>query len=94
MRFQDGKLVYKSQSNLTDRKGTDDVTMAKFNKVDTGASYDTVKGVIGSEGEVLSVNKGYKSIMSTYKWKNADGGYISATFKDDKLENKRQYKLK
>lgn len=94
VRFQNGKLVSKSQSNLTERKGDADLTQDKFNKVNTGMSYDEVKGVIGSNGEMTRISKVGKSTLTSYTWKGPKFQRVFTSFKDDKLTNKTQSGLK
>lgn len=94
VRFQNGKLVSKSQSNLTDRNGDADLTQDKFNKVNTGMSYSEVKDVLGSEGEMTTISKFGKITTTSYVWKGPKYERVFTSFKDDKLTNKTQSGLK
>jgi len=94
VRFQNGNLVSKSQSSLTDRKGDADLSQDKFNKVNTGMSYDEVKGVLGSDGEMTRISKISKSTLTSYTWKGPKFEKVFTSFKDDKLTNKTQTGLK
>lgn len=94
VRFRNGELVTKSQSNLTDRKGTADLTQDKFNKVNTGMSYEEVKGVLGSDGEMTRISKIGDSTLTSYTWKGPKFQRVFTSYKDDKLTNKTQSGLK
>ena len=69
------------------------VTMAKFNSVKDGMSYDAVRAVIGSPGEEMSRSTigGFTTVM--YQWTNSNGTGMNATFQDDKLVMKAQFGL-
>jgi len=94
VRFQNGELVYRSQSGLTPNDGTADIDQAKFNKINIGMSYEDVKDVIGSEGELQSESRIVKTIATSYRWKGPKYSNIFATFTNDKLQNKSQSGLK
>lgn len=94
VRFRNGKLVFKNQANLGERKGDADLSQDKFNKVNTGMSYSEVKGILGSEGEMTSLTKLTNSTMTTYIWKGPKSERIYTSYKDDKLTNKNQSGLK
>lgn len=94
VRFQNGKLASKSQSNLTDRNGSADLTQDKFNKVNTDMSYDEVKEVLGSEGEMTRISKIGNSTSTSYTWKGPKNQRVITSFRDDKLTNKTQLGLK
>jgi len=93
-RFTNGALVYKSQSGLTPAEGSADISLAKFNKVNIGMSYNEVKEAIGSEGEMSSITKIGNSVIASYRWRGPKYSTIFATFKDNKLQNKTQSNLK
>lgn len=94
VRFQNGKLVSKSQSGITDNKGTADLTQEKFNKINTGMSYDEVKEVIGSEGEMTSMSKFGNTTSMAYTWRGPKYERVYTSFRDGKLNNKSQSNLK
>jgi len=94
VRFQNGELVYKFQSGITTGDGTADINQAKFNKMEIGMTYDEVKDVLGSDGEMTSLSRIVKSTSASYRWKGPKYASIIATFKDDKLQNKSQSGLK
>ena len=92
-RFRNGKLASRNQFGLTGNDGTADIDMAKFNKLNLGMSYDDVKGVIG-DGELSSESKIGKIVLASYVWKGAKFARIRLSFKDAKLSNKNQSRLK
>jgi hypothetical protein len=94
VRITNGELTYKSQSGLTPGSGTADIDQAKFNKLNIGMSYDEVKGIIGSEGEMTSLMKIAKTTSTSYRWKGEKYSNIFINFRDDKLQNKSQSGLK
>ncbi len=92
--FQNGKLTSKSQSGLTPGEGTADITQAKFNKINNGMSYEEVKDILGSEGEMTRVSKFSSFTTTSYTWKGEKYARIITTFRDNKLQNKTQSGLK
>ena len=71
------------------------VTMANFNKIHEGMSYDEVVKILGSPGEVQSSGEfgGIKTVM--YAWKATSGfGNMNAMFQDGRLITKAQFALK
>jgi hypothetical protein len=70
------------------------VTLANFNKVQTGMTYGEVSKVFGNPGEltVQSEFGGYKSEI--YSWKAARGfGSATVTFMNGKVQSKAQFGL-
>lgn len=69
------------------------VTMAEFNRVTEGMTYEDVKRVIGAPGVLQSSSDmaGYKTVM--YSWMNSNGSNMNAMFQNDKLINKAQFGL-
>jgi hypothetical protein len=70
------------------------VTMAKFNQIQTGMSYQQVVKLIGEQGEEISRSDlaGLTTIM--YMWKNSDGSNMNTMFQNDQLIAKAQFGLK
>jgi hypothetical protein len=70
------------------------VTMAKFNQIQAGMSYQQVVNIIGKEGEEMSRVElaGYITVM--YMWQNTDGSNMNAMFQNGGLISKTQFGLK
>jgi hypothetical protein len=74
------------------------VSKAEFDQIQNGMSYDEVKAIIGSDGEVLSesgqAGDQFHTIM--YKWDGEKGFGANANFmfQAGKLQNKSQAGLK
>ncbi|HFJ9472549.1 TPA: DUF3862 domain-containing protein [Bacillus paranthracis] len=74
------------------------ISKAEFDQIQNGMSYDEVKAIIGSEGEVLSesgqAGEQFHTIM--YKWDGEKGFGANANFmfQEGKLQNKSQFGLK
>jgi outer membrane protein assembly factor BamE (lipoprotein component of BamABCDE complex) len=94
VRFTNDELTYKSQSGLSPASGTDEINQEKFNKINIGMTYDEVKAIIGSDGELTSQMKIGKVNSVNYRWKGERYSNIFASFKDGKLQNKTQNGLK
>ena len=71
------------------------LTMAKYEQIETGMTYDQVREIIGSDGE-LSVESGekgteYYTVVYTWKESNASGSIganASFTFQGENVELK------
>lgn len=74
------------------------ISKAEFDQIQNGMSYDEVKAIIGSDGEVLSetgqAGEQFHTIM--YKWDGEKGFGANANFmfQEGKLKNKSQFGLK
>ncbi len=74
------------------------ISKAEFDQIQNGMSYDEVKAIIGSDGEVLSesgqAGEQFHTIM--YKWDGEKGFGANANFmfQEGKLQNKAQFGLK
>ena len=71
------------------------VTLAEFEQVETGMSYQEVIGVIGDPGIAITPSTTVEGTdgngeTSRYIWKNDDASYMKATFRDDQLLTKSQ----
>lgn len=80
---------------VTENKPT--INKKEFNKIKTGMTYDQVKEIIGSDGEVKSEvgGKGEKDHTIVYVWKGvgAIGANATMTFQNGVLQAKAQFGL-
>ncbi|HIE8455386.1 TPA: DUF3862 domain-containing protein [Bacillus cereus] len=80
------------------QKNKPGISKAEFDQIQNGMSYDEVKAIIGSDGEVLSesgqAGDQFHTIM--YKWDGEKGFGANANFmfQEGKLQNKSQFGLK
>ena len=77
------------------------VTKAKHDQVSEGMAHAEVVRIIDAPGEhsMTSESPGVPSTVpspaiETYTWRNRDGSYMNATFKDGLLINKTQFRLR
>lgn len=72
------------------------ITLAKFESLRTGMTYEDVCGVLGRRGEELSSTElaGYRTVM--YSWKTDEWGIanMNATFQNGQMISKAQLGLK
>jgi len=70
------------------------VTLAEFNSIKTGMTYQQVVQNIGTQGTIMSENEiaGYHTIM--YMWQNSNGSNMNCMFQQEKLIQKAQFGLK
>jgi len=69
------------------------VTMAEYQQISDGMTYDEVTAIIGAPGKELSSSNvaGYSTVM--YMWSNEGGSNMNAMFQNGKLINKAQMGL-
>lgn len=71
------------------------ISLAEFNKIENGMSYDQVKEIVGCEGTVNSDTQVMDTKMTIYSWYGKDGiSNANVTIENDKLINKTQIGLK
>lgn len=70
------------------------ITLEEYNKIETGMSYDEVKNIIGSDGEVSSETgkEGDDIHIVIYSWKGkgSTGANALITFSNGEVETKAQ----
>lgn len=96
MMFQDGALTAKSIASLSFLKPNgDDITMAQFEKVQTGMNYDQVKQILGREGRLLSQSSIMGETSTMYMWLNKGGANLNISFNSSGVvDSKTQFGLK
>ncbi len=84
-----------SETNIsTPPPNNSSITMAKYNQVKNGISYDDAVKILGGEGNEISNSEIGKYKTATYKWDGENYSYIILTFQNDKLMFKAQGNLK
>lgn len=71
------------------------VTMANYNKLQTGMTYEQVVQILGEEGKEMSSNDiaGYKNVMYMWKAGGFSVGNMNAMFQNGTLIQKAQFEL-
>ena len=88
--------VSSTTSGVTTEQKQDRLNLEKFNKIETGMSYQDVVNIIGEEGTVLSESE-IGNIKSTiYSWygEGSIGANANVTFQNGKVVSKAQVGLK
>lgn len=91
-----------NQSNNSTQTGTtaiqsqEKLNLEKFNKIETGMSYDQVVEIIGEEGTVLSESEiaNIKTIVYSWYGEGSVGANANITFQNGKVTSKAQFGLK
>jgi hypothetical protein len=90
----------KADEDNKQRVGASKPTISKdeFDRIENGMTYDQVKEIIGSDGEVMSEagDKGtdFYTIMYMWKGEGSPGANANFMFQDGKLTSKAQFGLK
>ena len=74
----------------TSRKG---VTMANYDKLQTGMTYTEVVEILGSAGKKLNADETAEPNTVTYMWGGDQVGNMRVRFRNDRLLEKSQYNL-
>ena len=69
------------------------VTLAQYEAIQNGMTYEQVAQIIGSAGEEMSRAEmaGFES--ASYSWQNPDGSNVMAVFSNGALQTKAQFGL-
>ncbi len=71
------------------------ITLAEFNEIKTGMSYEEVKNIVGCEGTVVSDTEVMGTKMTIYSWYGKDGiSNANVNINNGELVNKTQVGLK
>ena len=73
---------------------TQDVTLAQYNRLQTGMTLEEAQGVVGLGGTEMSRTEVGGISTLVIEWKNPDGSSLDATFQNGKLANKTQSGLR
>jgi hypothetical protein len=82
-----------SDSGLPSLASTPVVTMAEFNRLRVGMSYEEVVRVVGAQGELMSSSDLATNKTVVYSWENDDASNMNATFRGDEMIQKEQFRL-
>jgi hypothetical protein len=72
-------------------KTTGAVTLEMYNRLGKGMSYEEVKAIIGTEGKLMT-EEGDSD--ATYVWEGEGNGFLSVSFRKDKLLTRTHFGLK
>lgn len=96
--FRNDELTSKIQSGLKSANSSSsssaNLTMAKYNELKNGITYEEAVKIIGSEGTQSSSSSVGNIKIASYKWEGDKYARIFATFRDNKLTSKSQSNLK
>lgn len=97
--FRNDELTSKIQSSLKSANSSSsttkaDLTLAKYNQLNNGISYEEAVKIIGSEGTQSSSSNIGQIKIASYKWEGDKYARIFASFKDNKLTSKSQSNVK
>jgi len=74
----------------TSSSDSGDLTMASYEKITNGMSYDDVVKLLGSKGEETRSSTIGKIELKSYKWEGDNYKRIYVNFRDDKVNSKTQ----
>lgn len=88
------KAIQKSVSGVSEE--SEYITKAEYNAIETGMSYDEVKEIVGSAGEITSQveSNGIKIVIVTWYGNGMAGSNANVTFTNDEVTGKAQVGLK
>jgi hypothetical protein len=83
-----------AQHSLPSANSPPIVTLAEYEQVREGMTYEEVTSVIGAAGQELSRSDlaGYTTVM--YSWANSNGSNMNSMFQNGRLVNKAQFGLR
>ena len=87
-------IIQKSVSGASDE--SEYITMEEFNKIETGMSYEEVKDIIGSPGEMTSQVEvdDIQTMIVTWYGNGMAGSNANVTFLNNEVMSKAQFGLK
>ena len=81
--------------NRTQSSNSPGVSLANFNRLQTGMTYQEVVSILGSRGELISSSELAGTKTEMYQWEGTSlGANMNAMFQDGKLISKAQFGLK
>ena len=76
------------------RDRTNPATLAKFNRIEDGMTYEQVKAIMGVGGEHVSHVGVAGTTADVVAWKNQDGSNMLVTFSNGRVAGKAQFGLR
>jgi hypothetical protein len=70
------------------------ITLAAYDRVQVGMTYEEVVAAMGKEGKELSKQEFDGVVTAQYRWENGDGTNMIGQFRGGKLVSKSQSGLK
>lgn len=72
------------------------ITLADFNRIQVGMTFEQVESIVGSDYELLSENQIADIHTALYSWKDSSfmGGNMNVTFQNGQVVSKAQFGLK
>lgn len=88
------KAIQKTISGVSN--DSEYITMEEYNSIETGMSYDEVKEIVGSAGEISSQveSNGIKIVIISWYGNGMAGSNANVTFTNNKVTGKAQVGLK
>jgi outer membrane protein assembly factor BamE (lipoprotein component of BamABCDE complex) len=77
-------------STTSDAGGKANLSIANFNKLKIGMSYDEVKGIMGSDGNETASSKSGSRTSKSIKWEGDKFARVNVRFTNDKLVYRSQ----
>lgn len=92
--LQDDKVINKSQTGIAADVQTAPITLAQYEQIEEGMTYDKVVEIIGGDGEAISESNAEEAVTVVYIWKGSDGiSNATITFFNNAVFSKAQYGL-
>ena len=90
------KSTNSTQTSTTVEQKQEKLNLEKFNKIETGMTYQQVVDIIGEEGTVLSESEiaNIKTIIYSWNEEGSIGANANITFQNGKVTAKAQFGLK
>lgn len=90
------KSTNSTQTSRTVEQKQEKLNLEKFNKIETGMTYQQVVDIIGEEGTVLSESEiaNIKTIIYSWNGEGSIGANANITFQNGKVTAKAQFGLK
>lgn len=89
--LQDNRVINKSQTGIAENAQTAPITLAQYNKIEEGMTYDKVVEIVGGDGEAISESGADDAVTVVYIWHGTDGiSNATITFYNNAVFSKAQ----